>query len=271
VVIVGACQRWRNRRGRYRPVGEVFDPRLYEVAEIEDDRTPKAFVLEHHYSGTYPAARRRFGLYAVKTGTLCGVSVFSTPMQRRVLDVLPGERGCYDDRAELGRFVLLDWVPGNAESWMLARCFELVRRDGWTGIVSHADPVPRPTATGEIIFGGHVGNVYQALNATFNGRTTPKLLPLFADGLSMSGRAMTKIRKRERGWRYASNQLVQYGAEPLLEDEDSKAWLRRWLAALTRPLRHEGNLRYLWALNPRDRKHLPKPQPYPKVIGLPLV
>ena len=31
---------------------------------------------------------------------------------------------------ELGRFVFLDQVGFNGESWLLARCFELLRRDG---------------------------------------------------------------------------------------------------------------------------------------------
>jgi hypothetical protein len=46
-------QRWRAHRDSYRPAGEVIDPRAYEVAEISEDRTPKGFVLEHHYSCEY--------------------------------------------------------------------------------------------------------------------------------------------------------------------------------------------------------------------------
>ena len=47
----------------YRPAGEPIDPRRYEVAAIASDRTAKDFVLPHHYSGSYPAARFRFGLF----------------------------------------------------------------------------------------------------------------------------------------------------------------------------------------------------------------
>lgn len=56
-------QRWLFRRDSYRPTAEPINTAAHEVAKIDDDTTPKAFVLTHHYSGSYPAARRRFGLY----------------------------------------------------------------------------------------------------------------------------------------------------------------------------------------------------------------
>ena len=90
-MIVGEVQRWRQRRGCYRPAGEPIDPRRWEVAELLDDTTPKAFVCEHHYSGTYPAALRRFGIYA-KGGQLEGVAVLSMPAQPKVLNILAGDK-----------------------------------------------------------------------------------------------------------------------------------------------------------------------------------
>jgi hypothetical protein len=265
-MIVGACQRWRERRGVYLPADRFFEPSRWEVAEILDDTTAKTFVKQHHYSGSYPAAKRRFGLYF--RDQLEGVAVFSVPSQPKVLEVLPGDK---DTRFELGRFVLTDWCPANSESWFIARIFEVLRRDGWTGIISHSDPVPRPRATGEIVFGGHVGTTYQATNGRFIGKTKPRTLALFPDGTELSGRAKTKIRKREKGWRYSAALLERWGAEPLDPDEDSRAWLRRWAPRVTKPIRHDGNLKYVWALNPRDRKHLPKGLPYPKLLSLPLV
>lgn len=46
----------------------------------------------------------------------------------------------------------------------------------------------------------------------------------------------------------------------------AKAWLRRWRAALTRPMRHFGNYRYLWCLDRRRRREVltREAQPYPK-------
>lgn len=58
--------------------------------------------------------------------------------------------------------------------------------------------------------------------------------------------------------------LERHGAAPL-ENGDVGAWLARWLPALTRPLRHSGNHRYVWALDRRVRRHLPASLPYPKL------
>lgn len=262
-MIVGACQRWRERRGTYRPAGETISTRAWEVAPIDDDRTARAFVQHHHYSGSYPAARERFGLYS-SSGVLSGVAVFSVPAQPKALDVLPGDR---DSCGELGRLVLLDAVPANGESWFVARCFELLRREGWTGVLSHADPVSRSTAAGVAVFPGHIGTIYQALNGRHVGRTGPRTLRLLPDATVLSARAMSKIRKREKGWRYAAAILERHGAEPLRETEDAAAWLRLWYSRLTRPMRHGGNLKYAWALRSRDRRHLPAGLPYPKVLG----
>jgi hypothetical protein len=54
------------------------------------------------------------------------------------------------------RFVLLDECPGNSESWFLARCFDALLDDGVRGVVSFADPVPRRTASGQLVMPGHV-------------------------------------------------------------------------------------------------------------------
>ena len=50
---------------------------------IDADTTPRAFIEQHHYAGTYPAARERFGLY--RRGELVGCAVFSHPTNDKVL------------------------------------------------------------------------------------------------------------------------------------------------------------------------------------------
>lgn len=255
-------QRWCERRDSYRPPAETIRTSLYEVAEIPDDSTAREFVEFHHYSGTYPAARVRVGLY--RLSELVGVAVFSHPCNNRVLtNVFPTLEA--RDAVELGRFVLLDRVPGNGETWFLARAFELLRADGFRGVVSFSDPVPRTADDGRRTFPGHIGTIYQAHNARFLGRSTAGVLKLLPDGQVFSRRAMQKIRSGSRGWRYASEQLVGWGADPLPEGApkpDRMTWLHRWLAEITRDLRHPGNLRYAW---PLDRHvSLPESGAYPK-------
>lgn len=243
-------QRWYKRLGTWRDANEVIDTASYEVAEIADDTTPKAFVEEHHYSGTYPAARERFGLY--RSAKLVGVAVFSHPPNEAVLKKLPCERMA---GIELGRFVLLSDVPGNGESWFLARCFEQLRAKGIEALVSHSDPLPRRNTDGVLVLPGHVGNIYQATNAIYGGRTKARCLWLLPDGTIFSERAMSKIRSRERGYRYAIEQLVHHGAErPLDLGQDLGTWMREQLPRVARRVKHRGNHRYLWTLDRHLRK-----------------
>lgn len=124
-------QRWREHRDSYRPAGELIRTAAYDVAPL-DELAAKAFVVGHHYSRSYPAARFRFGLY--RAGELAGVAVFSHPSNDKVLTgVFPGTRAI--ESVELGRFVLLDDVPGNGETWFLGQCFAALRREGLCGVV----------------------------------------------------------------------------------------------------------------------------------------
>lgn len=252
-------QRWQNRRASYRPAGEPIQTRLYEVAEILRDGPARDYVLRQHYSGSYPAARRRFGLY--RGVDLVGVAVFSVGVNEGALRGLPGEG---EERIELGRFVLDDDVPANGETWFQARCFEQLRRDGLVSVLSNADPMPRRTAAGELVFPGHVGTIYQASNAVYLGRGTSRTLHLLPDGSVLSARALQKLRSGETGWRYAAQQLQRHGAEDLQPGEDRRSWLRQWLPRVCTTQRHPGNHRYAWALQRGDRRHLPQSQPYPK-------
>lgn len=263
--MVGVCQRWRTRRDSYRPAREVVSTRSLEVAPIADDRTARAFVVEHHYSGSYPAARFRFGLF--DRGRLVGVAVYSVPCSDRVItSCLPGDAR---ESVELGRFVLLDAVGANGETWMLGRCHDYLRREGLVGVVSYSDPLPRATADGAVVFGGHVGTIYQAHNARYLGQAPRRTLRLLPDGAVFSARAAQKIRARERGWRYAAALLERWGATPLGEHDDARAWLACWLPALTRTVRHPGNHKYVWGLDRRAVRQLPAARAYPKLVGAP--
>ena len=255
-------QRWRRGRGAYRPPDEPIPTRDYEVAELPDDRLARAFILEHHYAGSYPAARWRFGLF--RKGVLQGVAVFSHPCNDRVLtSAFPGRA---TDSVELGRFVLLDEVPGNGETWFLGRCFALLREEGLAGVVAFSDPCRRLNRRGEVVFGGHIGRIYQAHNGVYLGRSAARTLTLLPDGRVFSDRAQQKVRAGEKGVRYAVGRLVACGAEPPLpfDPDHLSAWLRRWKLRLCRAVRHRGNHRYAWPASRRVR--LPPGLPYPRQV-----
>ena len=187
-------QRWRQGRQSYRPAGEVIVPTEYEVAAISA-KEAKAFVLEHHYlSRSHPACRFRFGLF--RRNRLAGVAVFSHPCNDQVLSSIFG--GAAIESVELGRFVLLDEVPANGESWFLSRCLKTLRREHLRGVLSFCDPMPRTSADGRIVHKGHIGVVYAATSGVYTGRSTSRTLRLLPDGNILSERDPEDSSRGER-------------------------------------------------------------------------
>jgi hypothetical protein len=241
------CLRWAKRRHSYAP-DHTVSPSLYSVEPI-DELDAKRYVTTHHYSGTYPAARLRVGLFRAGVG-LVGVAVLSQPCNQRVIasvaDVEP-QQG-----VELGRLVLRDEEPANTESWLLARVWRLVREQlpDVRVVVSYSDPIPRTREDGSILMPGHVGTIYQAHNGRHVGRSSPRTLCLLPDGRVISPRALSKIRLGEQGEGYARRQLAEAGCPPQRPGESVESWLARVTAGL-RKVRHPGNLCYTWALDRR--------------------
>lgn len=272
-----ACQRWsEGRRPSWRrPSDGGFDPARHAVAVIDDDTTAREFIESRHYSGSYVAAVRRYGLYRQEAEgmVLVGVAVLSNPAQKLVLTKPFPDLEPYYESTELGRLVLEDRVEANGESWFVAEAFRLAYKSGIRGVVSHSDPVPRTDAKGRIVMPGHRGIVYQALNGVLAGRTTPRTHALMPDGTVFSYRAMQKIRAGEPGWPGAVADLVALGARPLRPGENRAAYLAGALdtAGAVR-FRHHGCWRYLWRLGPnrrvrgRVRMVVARPGPYPKHV-----
>lgn len=258
------CQRWRERRPRYRPPGEVIDTSRYGV-EVIEERDARPFVERHHYAGSYPAARLAVGLLRARRWVvpeLVGVAVFSVPMQPRAIPCYTGVE--VSAGVELGRLVLLDEVPSNGESWFVARAFRQLRaaHPEVSAVLSYSDPMPRETAAGEVIMPGHVGVVYQALNAAYHGRSSARTLCMDREGRVVSPRALSKIRRGERGAAAAYERLVRAGAPLMRRGEDAAAWVQRALEeGPFRRLQHPGNHVYTWRL---DGAVTPKGLDYPR-------
>ncbi len=80
-------QRWCNGWHSWvRRSDGGFDPDLYEVHPISDSAA-KSYVERMHYSGSYVAASRRYGMFIDTPDgpDLVGVAVFAIPAQARVL------------------------------------------------------------------------------------------------------------------------------------------------------------------------------------------
>lgn len=269
-----ADQRWNHRRATFVVPPQTFNPKAHRVAIIEDDTTARDFVETHHYSGSYPAARARVGLYRRerwRADPLVGVAVFSVPMNQRTV-------GCWcrlDEQEDsptlapeegilLGRFVLLDEVPFNAETWFLARAFKKLRAelDEVRVVLSYSDPVARTNAQGQRVFPGHIGTIYQAHNADYLGRATPRTLLLDPHGRVISDRLLSKIRGEERGIEHALARLREAGCPRRRALETGRAYVERVLrAGHLRRLKHPGNHLYRWSL---DRRLELWPPPAPR-------
>jgi hypothetical protein len=259
------CQRWRDRRGSYVPAGEPIDPRDFTVDVLEEARA-RPFVAQHHYSGTYPAARLAVGLF--RRRELVGAAVFSVGMQDAAIPKWTGvdsHQGC-----ELGRLVLLDDVAANGESWFLARAFRALRAEKpeLEAVLSYADPVSRRDAAGAIVKPGHVGTIYQALGARYRGRASKRTDYFTRCGRHVSRRALSKIRLDEVGAGYAADQLVALGLERQA-GEDGLAWIVRLESTgeLVKA-RHPGNHTYAFALTPAAKSAgaALDEHPYPKLF-----
>ena len=233
-------QRWRERRSRFVDDLEVIDPNAYAV-DVIDYPAARAFIAEHHYLPTYPAAQVAVGLFAARPRpVLAGVAVFAVPSTGAVVTAHSGlataAQGCV-----LARLLLLDSVPQNGESFFVARALRLLRRErpAIEAVVSFSDPSA-----------GHIGRVYAALSSAYRGRTAERLV-------LMAGR------------RTVSDRLVALGLPPPAVGEEPPAWLarlrrERHLVARRRP----GLFTYCFELA-RHARRAGRPLPrltYPKIL-----
>jgi hypothetical protein len=197
-----------------------------------------------------------FGLY--QRGDLAGVAVFGALPSKNAHRFVFGDLSM-KEAVTLGRFVLVDSVPGNGESWFIARCFDMLRARGVVAVESCADPVR-----------GHLGIIYQATNGHHIGRTNRATRYMLPDGTELSNRARSKLTCHERGDARVIEQLVRWGATDPHPGQDLVAWMRYWRKQIARPFRHPGNFRYLWALDRRFRRRVLgrfDALPYPKLTA----
>ncbi len=260
---LGVSQRWRERRPSWvRRRDGGFDSRRYHVAPA-DWASAATFVRRHHYAGSLPSVTWSLGMF--HDDELVGVAMLGCPTSDRVLTLPFPDLQPYEASIELSRFVLLDKIEANAETWLLGRVRAWLRAEtGIRGVLAFSDPVPR-IAHGVTTMPGHFGGIYQAGSAVYLGRATPRTLTVMPDGTVLNDRAKSKVRNRESGWRYVVGRLIDFGATPPAGDE-----LRVWLPAALAQIgatsrRHGGVLRYAFPLDRHVRLGLPAQSP-PRLI-----
>lgn len=268
------CQRWNERWHSWRHTSEGgFNSAAFDVAEISQADLI-AFCERHHYAGKPGGILSQYGLYCGVQ--LVGVAALTNGGFKKVLTCAFPDLEPYDESRELGRLVLLDEVPANAESWFLAEAFRREAALGVRGIVSFSDPEPRYDDAGRLTMPGHVGTIYQASNATYTGRITPRTV-WFHQGRLVNEQLLGKARTPgKEGHDYAVQQLLDWGATPRRRRQDPKAWVQQALRETgCTSFRHHGNHRYQFALGDRRQRRslaiggtvLPYPKKQPAAIA----
>ena len=260
MIEIEGCQRWRTHRSSYRPIGEPIDINGDGYfAKIVDKFEAKDFVVKHHYSKSYVASRLDIGLFRDSSNgehELCGVAGFSVPMSQNVIPYWLKSRP--EQGVDLGRFVLLDDVPANGETWFLKKSFGLLLESEKTSMVDSvmatSDPLVRVNSGGEIVMPGHVGTIYQAHNGNYLGRTTKRTKVSGFDGNIIPDRTWRKI-VADKGESYAYQKVLDTGVPAKEGSETWKEFCIRAKKSLPK-IRHPGNHVYAWAIgdNRRDRK-----------------
>jgi hypothetical protein len=119
----------------------------------------KAFIETHHYShSVFGVTASRCFSVTYQDG-LAGGAIFGLPAGVGVA-VKYADGG---NLLELRRFVLHDGAPRNSESRALGVMFRALRREGYTRILSYADPMH-----------GHSGVIYKATGFEYRGRTAAR-------------------------------------------------------------------------------------------------
>jgi hypothetical protein len=110
----------------------------------------KALVEAIHYSHTARSQQQVHVFTLSREGRVVGCAIFGKPMSRH-----------YDsDTLELRRFVLVQEMPKNTESFFLSKCLKWIQKNDRSivRIVTFADPNQ-----------GHEGTIYKASNFLFDG------------------------------------------------------------------------------------------------------
>jgi len=264
-------KRWNHKREQWVPRDAVIDPNSLSV-DIIRDGVAKPFIQEHHYSGTFPASVCNVGLYlnnGVHPSCLIGVIVFAVPSNSATMRKYTGFD--IDAACTIARVVLLPDALYNAESWTLTRATALLQQEKphYRALLSFADPLERHNAAGELTKQMHYGQIYQASNARFCGRTRPRILHLTPHGLTVDDRTISKIRGADPRDHSAIENLLAAGAPCIKPKQTPRHWFSelvtsQWL----RRVKHPGNFAYAFALDRYAKQQIDQlwgPQaPYPK-------
>lgn len=192
----------------------------YEVAPISG-KEGKEYIRKHHYSKSCHNGPMCWGL--VRGGRLEGVCAFACPCSENVRASVFGKD--HKNRViELHRLHTTDDGPPNITSWFVARAIRGLeeRRPLIRGIITYADATE-----------GHIGTIYQSLNAIYAGTSSQAIFYRDQEGRlrhpRQCGVNITRAESLKRGWkperRDAKHRYVILVGKP----REKRIWRRRLL------------------------------------------
>jgi hypothetical protein len=140
-------------------------------------------------------------------------------------------------------------VASNGESFAVAGALRLAAGRGVRGVVTYADPVARlrtlPDGRTTGSPRGHLGIIYQALSATYTGRSTARTVIVLPDGQVLPARSIAKFVAGDRGADGFERRIVALGASERPAGAGRRAWLHNALEQIgARRSRHPGTHRF---------------------------
>ena len=248
-------QRWRNGLDYQAPT--TFDADEYFVESI-NKQMGIDFCEEHHYSNSYSVTRAQFGMFRQEDHAICGVAGFSVPMHNAVVARYVADASVKGDgnAVELGRFVLLDEVGKNGESWFLGQSFRQIKDELplIDTVLAMSDPIPRKTLAGQLVMPGHIGGIYQAFNGRYVGRSSKTTKILTDSGHVVNARSLSKVRNLEDGYKGMIRKMTnKFGCRPPEPNENLRLWSKE-VTANYRRIKHPGNHVYVWAVGNNKEK-----------------
>ncbi len=194
--------------------------------------TARAIIEDYEWIGTMPlpkSCRYIYGIYF--DGCLGGVEVFVEPSTRQFNEKYPRKV------VQLNRGACCYWTPRNTASYLLGRCFRLLKKQGVIAIMAYC--------TKEA---GEYGTIYQSVNFDYVGETQPSKV-YWLDGYWMSERSLADKKK------WAKNKGLT-------------EWVDKFNDLERKTL--DGKFRYLKTIGTKKEnkefvsQYNYKPQPYPK-------
>jgi hypothetical protein len=211
----------------------------------------RSFVIEHHYSHRWSTCSVAFGIYYLTDNEnpffdcddekLIGAVVFGTPVGRSAAESFSDEVK-FEEVYELTRLVILDGYGKNIESYCIGQCLRWIKfnQPHIKVILSYSD-------SGQ----GHVGGIYKATNAYYQGC-----------GLSKLPNYSISLTKDPYNWihsRTVTEKFKSHNIEHLKKFIGKTFWRQR----------ESGKHRYFWILaDKRTKKKILKTlkhdcEPYP--------